>query len=321
MYSRWYVRDTHRTRATKVQSGARRTTAVIVKDFDEAVLGQLAQRVKATLRDVKRSMREQFGEVPAASYSAHQADAAQSAITALAEVDRVFAGYRLQHSIPYCDCCTDPELIGRLLSVSSDDLSEDDVASVAGSLLYTIGDANALKYFVPRFCRDTLVIPIYDIDSVFARFRTAGFDDWPDIERRAVRNFLSAAWKSTLLAGSRRNLSALTDPWLKILDSMASLGFLRDALVISDAEHGDASDSRLLELLDSLEVGPGSIGLSGAGGFCDNSAAYDELEAWLRSPAVRARIDAVLESARIADRKLADRIDGVLDALASRPEN
>ncbi len=214
-YSRWYVRDTDGTPVRPRFSLAHgETTAVIVKDFDEAVLGQLAQRVKATVRDLKRSMREQFGEVPAASYSARQADAAQSAIAALAEVDRVFAGYRLQQSIPYCDCCTDPELIGRLLSVSGGDLSEDDVASVAGSLLYTIGDANALKYFVPRFCRDTLVIPIYDIDSVFARFRTAGFDDWPDIERRAVRNFLSAAWKSALLAGSRRNLSALTDPWL-----------------------------------------------------------------------------------------------------------
>jgi hypothetical protein len=294
-------------------------TTVIVRDFDEAVLGQIAKGANSALRDLKRSMREQFGEAPAASYTADQARAAQGAIAALAEVDRTFAGYRLPDSIQYCDCCTDPELIGRLLSVSRDDLSEDDVASVAGSLLYTIGDANDLKYFVPRFCRDTLVVPLYDIDSVFVRFQRAGFDEWPDAERRAVRNFLGAAWKSALIAGSRRNLSALTDPWLDILDSMASLGFLSDALVVWDAEHGDAADSRLLDLLDFLEVGSESLSVSGAGGFSDNSAAYDVLEAWLRSPAVRARIDAVLKSTRIADRELAARIDGVIRALESRP--
>jgi hypothetical protein len=292
----------------------------VVKDFDEAVLGQIAERANSALRDLKRSMRDQFGEAPAAPYTADQAGAAQGAITALAEVDRAFAGYRLPDSISYCDCCTDPELIGRLLSVSCDDLSEDDIASVAGSLLYTIGDANDLKYFVPRFCRDTLVVPLYDIDSVFARFRRAGFDEWPDAERRAVRNFLGAVWKSALIAGSRRNLSELTDPWLDILDSMSSLGFLGDALFIWDAEHGDAADSRLLDLLDALEVGSGSISVSGAGGFSDNSAAYDVLEAWLRSPAVRARIAAVLESVRLSDSELAQRIDSVLRALASRPE-
>jgi hypothetical protein len=295
-------------------------TAAIVKDFDEAVLGQIAERANSALRDLKRSVREQFGEAPTASYTADQAGAAQAAIAALAEVDRAFAGCRLPDSLSYCDCCTDPELIGRLLSVSRDDLSEDDVALVAGSLLYTIGDANDLKYFVPRFCRDTLVVPLYDIDSVFARFRRAGFDEWADAERRAVRNFLRAVWKSALIAGSRRNLSALTDPWLDILDSMASLGFLGDALIIWDAEHGDSADSRLLDLLDFLDVGSGSISVSGAGGFSDNSAAYDVLEAWLRSPAVRARIEAVLESTRIADRELAERINGVLQALASRPE-
>lgn len=292
-----------------------------MKDFDDAIIGQTAERLNSALRDIKRSMREQFGEAPAAAYTPDQARAAQRAVTALAEVDRAFSEYSLRDSISYCDCCTDPQLIGRLLSVPRDDLSEDDVASVAGSLLYTIGDANDLKYFVPRFCRDTLVVPLYDIDSVFGRFRRAGFDEWPDAERRAVRNFLSAAWKSALVAGSRRNLSALTDPWLVILDSMASLGFIGDALVIWDAEHGDAANSRLLDLLDSLEVGSESLSVSGAGGFSENSAAYDVLEAWMRSPAVRDRIAAVLESVRISDGELAGRIDDILRALESRPES
>jgi len=99
---------------------------------------------------------------------------------------------------------------------------------------------------------------------------------------------------------------------------MASLGVIGDALAIWDAEHGDAADSRLLDLLDFLEIGPGSVSVSGAGGFSENKAGYDVLEGCLRSPGVRARIDAVLESARIVDRELADRIDGVLRALAAR---
>jgi hypothetical protein len=290
-----------------------------VNEFDEAAIGKLANDVHGVLRDLKRSMRDRMGEVPPACYTPEQARAAQATVTALAEVDRTFAAYRPTEPMQYCDCCTDPALIARLVSQPLDELSEDDVAEVAASLLYTIGGEDDLKYFVPRFCRDVLTAPLYDINSVFARFVRAGFDAWPEAERRAVRTFLRAAWKNALLTSPRRDLSSLSDNWLEVLDSMASLGFIEDALTMWDDEHGNAADARLLELVSRLETGDDSVRVVGTGGFCDNGAAYDVLERWLRLASVRARIDAVLASSRAADSSSADVVDEVLNALDARP--
>lgn len=291
-----------------------------MNEFDEAFLGQTANYLNESLRDLKRSMYEQFAPPPALPYTPEQALAAQAVTAALAEVERAFAVYRPSEPISYCDCCTDPKMMARFVTMPRDDLSEDDVSCLAGSLLYTIGETNDLKYLVPRFCRDMLTRALYDLDSIFARFVRADFHDWPEAERRAVRGFLAAAWRSALLTPPRRNLSELNDVWLEIMDAMASLGFMDDALAIFDAEHGDSADARLLELVDRLVIRDGPIALSGAGGFANNGAAYDVLERWLRSPGTRARIDALLESARTADPALAERIDGVLLALASRPQ-
>ena len=289
-----------------------------MKNFDEAALGRIAKRANAMLRDLKRSTREQFGEAFPAPHTPERTAAADAVIAALAAVDRAFAAYHLSASMSYCDCCTDPELIARLITTPRDDLSDDDVASVVGSLLFTLGNTNDLKYFVPRFLRDTLATPLYDIDSMFARFERAGFDGWPDAERSAVRGYLRAFWRCVLLTSPCRGLTTLTDPWLDVLDGMASLGFIGDALALWDAEHGDAAQSRLLDLLDFLDVGPASFGVVGVGGYAHNSAGYDVLERWLRSPVVSTRIDAALEPVRSVDGELANRIDGVLSALTAR---
>ena len=291
-----------------------------VKDFDEAALGEIAKTLHATLPDLKRTMRERFGVAHSSAYTADHAAAARAAIAALADVDSAFASYELPYSLSYCECCNDPDFVGRLLSTPRDDLSENDVANVAASLLYTLGTCNELKYFAPRFCRDALGVPLYDIDSVFSRFSRAGFDEWADVERRAIRNFLGAAWNSALLAGPCVGLAELNDPWLDILDSMASLGFIVDALEIWSAQLGHAADSRILELLERLDVGAGAIKVAGAGGLSDNGAAYALLGAWLLSGAVRHRIEAAAAPLRGSDAARAERIDSVLRSLESQTE-
>jgi hypothetical protein len=52
-------------------------------DFDEAFLGRAANELNATLRDLKREIRELAPVVPAAPYSAEQISAAQDVIAAL----------------------------------------------------------------------------------------------------------------------------------------------------------------------------------------------------------------------------------------------
>jgi len=256
-----------------------------------------------------------FGGAFLGAYSADQGSAAQAVIAALVRVGDAFSANRLSDPISYCDCCTDPALIARLATTARDDVSDDDMAAVAGSLLYTLGEDYDFAYFMPRFCSDSLGSPPYDVDAVFARFERAGFVDWPDAQKNSVRSFLLAHWRFSLLCEPRRNVSHLSDPWLVTLDSIASAGVIEDALTTWDATNTESADARLLELLDHLDVGDAAISIIGVGGYAENAEAYDTLSRWLRSPAVWARIGAVLESSRAADRNAGERIDGVLAAL------
>jgi hypothetical protein len=286
-----------------------------MKGYDDAFLGRMANQVGETLRNLKRQVRE-LGSIPLEpAYSAEQESAAQTVIAALACVDDVFSGNRLSDPLLYCECCTDPAFIARLTTTARDDLSEDDIASVAGSLLYTLGETADLAYFVPRFCGDSLGSPLYDVDAIFARFPHAGFDEWPEAQQSSVRSFLLAHWRFSLLFEPRRNLSELTDPWLVTFDSIASVGDIEDALRTWETTITESADARFLELLDRLNVGDNAISISGVGGYPENAEAYEKLGRWLRSLAVWPRIGAVLESSRATDRDAAERIDGVLAAL------
>ena len=289
-----------------------------MKDSDEAFFGRMANEFGGELRNLKRAVRE-LGSVPLhPAYTAEQRSAAQAVIAALASVDAAFAGYRLSDPLVYCECCTDPEFIARLAATPRDALTEDDMAMVAGSLLYTLGDSNDYAYFGPRFCSDSLGSPLYDVDAIFDRFRGAGNDDWPEPQAHSVRSFLLAHWRSALLTDPRPDLSSISDPWLVTLDCIASVaGDIGDALRVWETTNTASADARLLELLDRLDIGDATLSIVGVGGYKANARAYETLHRWLRSPATRARIGAALESVRAQDRETAERIDGVLDALSA----
>jgi hypothetical protein len=288
-------------------------------EFQEAFLGQAARDVADVLRDLKRDMRRLPKTVREPSYDAAQRAAAQSVAAALGRVERTFSDYRLSDPLPYCDCCTDPAFIDRLTNTRRDEISEDDMANVGGSLLYTLGGDDDLRYFVPRFCSDSLGIPLYDIDAAFARFRRAGFDDWPEPEKRAVRDFLAANWRFLLLNAPPDSLgAAITDQTFVVLDCMMSVGDIERALHTWDGLTAETADARLLQLLDFLDVGEDGISISGAGGFAHNAAAYEILARWLRTAAVQIRIGAALEAVRTTDSDKFERIRDVLSALARR---
>ncbi len=291
-----------------------------MKEFDEAFLGRMANEVGAVVRNMKRRIRDLGPAAPVPQYSAEQSAAAQGVIAALAAVDQAFSDRRLSDPMSYCDCCTDPAFVERLASTPRDQISEEDMAGVAGSLLYTLGDTNDFRYFVPRFCSDSIGSPLYDVDAVFARFRRAGFDDWPDSQRSAVRRLLAAHWRFALLTEPRHDLSSMQDPWLVTLECIACLGDVEHALNAWESSYAASADARLLELLERVDVGESSISIVGVGGFDENRDAYTAIERWLRSASIRGRIDAALESLRATDGAMAERIDVVLAALARLPQ-
>lgn len=288
-------------------------------EFDDAVLGRIASDLNAALRDGKRQIRDHVRARPTVPYGPQQSSAAQDVIAALALVDRAFSGCRLSDPLRHCDCCKDPALIARLQATPRDAISEDDMAAVAGSLLYTLGEVADLAYFVPRFCSDSIVSPLYDVDAVFARIRRAGFDEWPDAQKDSVRRFLLAHWRFALLFEPRRGLSAMTDPWLVTLDCIASVYDIEYALNVWETTNTESADARLLELLDCLQVWDDSVRIAGVGDYGENAGPYAKLSRWLRSPAMEARINAALESLRATDSDTAARIDSVLGDLRRLP--
>ncbi|HEX3551001.1 MAG TPA: hypothetical protein VHT53_11525 [Candidatus Elarobacter sp.] len=287
-------------------------------DFDDAVLGRLASGVGKTMRELKRSLRNMRTAPRTTSYSPEQTAAAQGVVAALLDVDTAFADCRLTEPFPYCECCTDRDLIDRLMSVPRDRLSEDDIALVAHSILSTLGGAQDFRYFVPRFCADSMESPLYDIDDIFARFRNAGFGTWPANEQRAVRSFLAAYWRCMLLTLPPADaMSELMDPCFRILDCIASLGDIDRALGTWESTQADTADARLLDLLGRLDFEGGRLSIVGVGANSDNADAYARLATWLRSTPVRLRIGGALSSVRTGDPARAGRIDEALSALSA----
>jgi hypothetical protein len=229
------------------------------------------------------------------TYSADQREAAREALWALREVESVFAGYRLSDELNYCPCCTEPEFIERLKTSPRDRVSAPDAASFFMSALDTLGNANDLKYFVPRLCSDALSGTAgYDVDCAFAKLLRADFVQWPIAERNALAHCLTAAWRCFLRAVPSEERTADLYGWAAILDAMATLGFINAAVDVLQSEHGAIADAQLLKIVAYVDLDAEPLKPVTAGGFCDNVAAYRSFERWLLLPEVSERITHVL---------------------------
>jgi hypothetical protein len=272
-----------------------------VKDAFEAAVGRASNDLSLALRNFRSERRASQPESASAAYSKEQTAAAQDVIRNLALVDKEFSNCRLSFPIPHCECCNDPDFLNRLATTPLAELDEDDVATVAESLLYTLGTAADFAYFIPRFCSDSLGYPLYDVEAIFARFERAGFFEWPESQRVAVRNFVLSHWHFLLLTVPSSDTRSMIDPFFVILDCIASLGNIDPALHIWARTYDRSADERLLELVRKLDVGDDHFAIVGVGGYADSDGQYELLGDWIASQPIRARIEAALNNVALAE--------------------
>jgi len=98
----------------------------------------------------------------------------------------------------YCDCgCIDPEDVKKLASKKLRDLEEDDFSSYHGSAMYTWGDLEHYKHFLPRVLEvyhqkgDSALIGLFDIIS---KLKYAEWETWDPAEVNAIKDFIYANW-------------------------------------------------------------------------------------------------------------------------------
>jgi hypothetical protein len=256
----------------------------VSSDEFERTMGNLANDADAALIGFHRDVCETHP--PAATRSAERDAAAPAVAKRLHDVEMAFAAAAITLPVRACECCTAPELIARLESVPAMELSEEDVANVVGSLTLTLGSADDIPYFVPRWCADGLASPLYDVTMAFSRMAGAGFAEWSSSRRSAVRDFLKAQLRYVLSGPPIPTCDTLNDV-TSLYQCMAYLGYEWDFFAAWGRPLPDITDEHLAELLGSIDVDA-----SGRATMSDawRPLALDTLETWLRGADIAARL-------------------------------
>ncbi len=115
----------------------------------------------------------------------------------IANLYSTFAKYHTS-DMHYCNCgCIDPEDVKKLASKKLRELEEDDFGSYHGSALYTWGEIEHYKHFLPRILEvhnlrnGNGIIGLFEITS---KLEYAKWSSWDSKEINAIKNFILADW-------------------------------------------------------------------------------------------------------------------------------
>ncbi|TCP22359.1 hypothetical protein EV195_1128 [Tenacibaculum skagerrakense] len=118
---------------------------------------------------------------------------------AIENLYKVFSKYTTS-DMHYCDCgCIDENDVKKLASKKLRELEEDDFSSYHGSALYTWGDIEHYKHFLPRILEvhneknGKGLIGLFEITS---KLEYAEWENWDSNEIKAIKDFIFADWNS-----------------------------------------------------------------------------------------------------------------------------
>jgi hypothetical protein len=218
-------------------------------------------------------------------------------LDAIAGLYAVFGRYPLR-AIEACPCCASSEDVSRLSRLPLRQLSNAHLSPYAAKALTTWGDERDFKHFLPRLFElavDADTWPL-DLPHLAVKLRYAEWSVWPESERAAIAELYSAALEAAIHATPpSRDLS-------EMLDSVEPLGIDSGAMLDAtfQAMHG-AALSALVQLAER------SLGLP--------KRPLRSWSAWLRSDALRARVQQATVSAADADREQLAYLITLLDSL------
>ncbi len=100
--------------------------------------------------------------------------------------------------IHYCDCgCIDENDVKKLSSKPLRELETDDLISYQGSALYTWGEVEHYKHFLPRICELISIKRDFDyvtLDEFYTKLEYAEWTKWPESEQLAIKDYVFADW-------------------------------------------------------------------------------------------------------------------------------
>lgn len=101
-------------------------------------------------------------------------------------------------NMEHCNCgCIDEEDVKKLASKKLRELEEDDFASYHGSAMYTWGELEHYKHFLPRMLevhhekRGKGFIGLFEF---IQKFEHAKWEAWDEDEVKAIKDFIAADW-------------------------------------------------------------------------------------------------------------------------------
>lgn len=132
------------------------------------------------------------------------ADAEKNLGIAIEGLYEKFSKYSTWSKLPGCSCCTDPALAEPMKGKQLRVLTHEDLAKYAFDALFTWGDVEDFKHFLPRIfelCTTASSMSRFcDVEVIFGKLTLAEFDDWPAKERDAVNKFVNSWFCYTLSA-------------------------------------------------------------------------------------------------------------------------
>jgi len=100
--------------------------------------------------------------------------------------------------IYHCDCgCIDENDVKKISSKPLRELETDDLISYHGSALYTWGDVEHYKHFLPRICELISIkrdFSYVTLDEFHVKLEYAEWTKWPKNEQLAIKDYVTADW-------------------------------------------------------------------------------------------------------------------------------
>jgi hypothetical protein len=214
-----------------------------------------------------------------------ESPALRDAIEGLYEL---FAKYPLPAYTNPCRCCHTSDDEASLRARPLRELEAKQLDKYADDALLIWGDVNVFKHLLPRVFELAVTIPdaahaFPNHEIVFGKFRYGEWRMWPKEEQAAVERFLHAVWREVLNSPSPEGSFTDTESWL------CSIGQCEDDLSpYLDQWVEDDSLSACLEL-SSFLLSSAVTRTDGRGRnpfWETRDAQYDQLKAWVTSPAV-----------------------------------
>ncbi|MDQ2717087.1 MAG: hypothetical protein M3Z08_19460 [Chloroflexota bacterium] len=128
----------------------------------------------------------------------HEKEALQPAIEHLYTT---FAAYPLRRAIPACPGCVSPAEQERLHLVALRDLKPDDLHAYTVNALWTWGDLEDFKHFLPRYLEllsSHRYPDWYELDLLSVKMKYARWQTWPAEERKALESYFIRVWRAVL---------------------------------------------------------------------------------------------------------------------------